>query len=177
MSTMIRTLTLAIGLGLGLAGAAQAQPGSGSAPGTGGAQAPVPQANRPQSDPRAGTTPQPQAASLREYVDQLRAAQQKLETAINRSGDEPAANDQKAMTPAFMDLKSAAQAAYETVHRVPESSRDRLYNEAEARMRGHLSDINQTTEPEKGREAARKVLEDIQRFTGEMSRRASAASG
>ncbi|MFC7553366.1 hypothetical protein ACFQU7_15620 [Pseudoroseomonas wenyumeiae] len=117
MQTM--KLALALGLGLTLAGGAQAQPGSGTAPNTGATQAPAPQPNRPQSDSRVGQSPQPQAANLRDYASLLKEAQQRLETAVERSGNEPAANDQKAVTPAWMDLKSAAQAAYDAVNRAP----------------------------------------------------------
>jgi hypothetical protein len=174
----IAKLALATGLGLCLAGAAQAQPGSGAAPNTGATEAPRPQSNRPQSDSRVGQSPQPQSASLRDYAGLLKAAQQRLEVAVGRSGDEPAANDQKAVTPAWMDLKAAAQAAYDAVHRAPPAIReDNLYNEAETQIRQNLGIITQSMRPENGREAAKKVLTEMQKYTAEVSRRAEASPG
>jgi hypothetical protein len=169
---------LALGLGLSLAAGVQAQPGSGTAPGTSATQAPAPQPNRPQSDSRVGQSPQPQAANLREYANLLKEAQQRLETAVDRSGDEPAANDQKAVTPAWMDLKAAAQAAYDAVNRAPPAIRDdRLYDEGSTQIRQNLSVITQSMRPENGREAAKRLLTDMQKYTAEVSRRAEASPG
>lgn len=171
-------LVLALGLGLTLAGGVQAQPGSGSAPGTSATQAPVPQPNRPQSDSSVGQSPQPQAANLPEYVNLLKEAQQRLETAVERSGNEPAANDQKAVTPAWMDLKAAAQAAYDAVNRAPPAIRnDRLYDEGSTQIRQNLGVITQSMQPENGREAAKRLLTDMQKYTTEVSRRAEASRG
>ncbi|MBO1073008.1 hypothetical protein [Roseomonas marmotae] len=178
----IAKAALVLGLGLGLAappaGEALAQAGSGSQPGIGQNQAPPPQQNRPQSDSRTGMTPQPATANLREYAALLTSAQQQLQTAVERSGHEPAANDQGAVTPAWMDLKAAAQAAYEAVRRVPADFRnDPLYENAERQIRQDLGVITQSMRPENGREAARKVLADMQAYTQEVSRRAQASPG
>ncbi|RKK03083.1 hypothetical protein EBE87_01320 [Pseudoroseomonas wenyumeiae] len=171
-------LALALGLGLTLAGGAQAQPGSGTAPNTGATQAPAPQPNRPQSDSRVGQSPQPQAANLRDYANLLKEAQQRLETAVERSGNEPAANDQKAVTPAWMDLKSAAQAAYDAVNRAPPAIRnDNLYDQGSTQIRQNLGVITQSMQPENGREAAKRLLDDMRKYTAEVSRRAEASPG
>jgi hypothetical protein len=174
----IKTAALGLALGLTLALGAQAQPGSGAGRTTDPAQAPAPQQNRPQADSRTTQSPQPAAASLRDYAGILKAAQAQLEAAVSRSGDEPAANSQRAVTPAWMDLKAAAQAAYEAVRRAPSDFRnDSLYEQSETRIRQDLGVITQSMVPENGREAARKVLADMQAYTREVDKRAQASPG
>lgn len=158
---------------LALPGAVLAQPGSGATPGVAPGQAPQPQPNRPQSDSRTGMSPQMAVNTLQDYAKLLQSAQDQLRAALERSGNEPANNSQNAVTPAWMDVKSASQAAFEAVRRAPEPIRsEAAYDEAESRIRQDLARITQSRGDRDTREQAERVLSGLDRWRQEVVRRA-----
>ncbi len=172
MATVPRTVLMLLAALALPGGAALAQAGSGSAPGVAPGQAPPPQPNRPQSDSRTGMSPQMAVNSVQDYAKLLQSVQDQLRTALQRSGDEPANNSQNAVTPAWMDVKAAAQAAFEGVRRAPEPLRSEpAYSEAESRIREDLARITQSTGARDSREQAERVLSGLEQWRQEVARR------
>lgn len=121
------------------------------------------QSGRPQSDPTLNQSPRYGASDLREYARMLDTALAQLREAIARSSGEPAANDQKAMTPARMDEKAAAQQAYDAVRRAPPAFRDgEAYREAERKVRENLARLSQPLRLEESNGAAAAVLSAVE---------------
>jgi hypothetical protein len=89
----------------------------------------------------------------------LDASLTQLREAIRRTRGEPSANEQKAMTPARMDLKAAAQQAYDAVRRAPEDIRGGdVYKNSERQIRENLARLSQPTRLEESDGAAEAVL-------------------
>ncbi|MXP62560.1 hypothetical protein E0493_04230 [Roseomonas sp. M0104] len=165
-------LALALAMMLGLGGHALAQ--------TDPRQAPVtpPTPSRPQTDPSLGFSPQPAAGSLKDYAGLLQDAQSQLETAIRRSGDEPAGNRQNAMTPARMDVKAAAQRVHNAMLRAPRELRDdAVYESAERSVRDDLFSLSQPLSLDETNGAARRVLNTVDTLRQKVEQRAGGKSG
>jgi predicted outer membrane protein len=112
--------------------------------------------------------------TLQEYANALGEARSRLEAAIGRSGGETPANQQSAVTPAWMDLKAAAQNALQTVRRAPSAFRgETAYTEVETQVRQELNQIDQATEPKDITTPARNMLSQVQRLQQEVGRRTS----
>ncbi|MFC3123535.1 hypothetical protein ACFOD4_00565 [Pseudoroseomonas globiformis] len=156
---------LALGASLILAPPVAAQP----------AQAPEVSPNQPRSQPDQAQASSPAAGNLADYAAMLLSAEQQLKTSLERSGQQPAGNQQKAMTPARMDMQAAAQNAFDTVRRAPNSFRsDSLYEDAERSIRESLAKIVQGTEPGESDGAAEAVLQQVTRLREGVQAKASA---
>ncbi|KAA2213420.1 hypothetical protein [Teichococcus oryzae] len=117
--------------------------------------------------------PQQALDSLQEYARVLGEARGRLEAALGRSGEQPPANQQNAMTPAWMDLKTAAQNAYQTVRRAPGGFRgEATYSDAERQLRQELNAIDQATGPANISGPVRNMLSQLERLQQEVGRRA-----
>jgi len=160
---------LALALLTGLGGGALAQTSPGQTTAT------PPQQGRPQSPSSAPHTPQPAATDLRDYARMLREAEDQLRQSIQRSAQEPAQNQQNAMTPARMDMKAAAQQAHQVVRRAPQSlQEDTLYENAEREVREAVTPLSMPLNLEDSNGAAERVLAALQRLRTEVERRAGA---
>ncbi|MFC4167604.1 hypothetical protein [Teichococcus aestuarii] len=160
-------LALALLAGLGGAALAQSSPGQ--------TQATPPQPGRPQADASPPASPQPAATDLRDYARILQEAEDQLRQAIQRSGSEPASNQQKAMTPARMDMKAAAQRVHGAVRRVPRELRgDALYEDAERAVREGITPLSMPLSLEDTDGAAQRVLGTVEKLRAEVARRAGA---
>jgi len=160
-------LTLALLAGLGGGALAQTSPGQTTAT--------PPQQGRPQSPSSAPHTPQPAANDMRDYTRMLRDAEEQLRQSIGRSAQEPAQNQQNAMTPARMDMKAAAQQAHQVVRRAPPALQgDTLYERAERDLREALTPLSMPLNLEDSNGAAERVLAILERFRTEVERRLGA---
>jgi hypothetical protein len=155
----MRTASYGVALALlaGLTTGASAQSGAGGAT--------VPQPERPQSTPNLNHDPRPSATSGGEYVQMLDTSLSQLREAIRRTQGEPAGNVQKAMTPARMDVKAAAQHAYDVIRRAPEDIRSRdSYRDSERQVRENLARLSQPTRLEDSNGAAEAVLATLEKL-------------
>jgi len=168
---LIRKTGLALTMILGLAGGVAAQGDPRQIPAT------PPQPSRPQSDASPPFSPQPAASSLQDYARILQEAQSQLETAIQRSGDEPAGNQQNAMTPARMDVKAAAQQVHNAIRRAPRQLRnDALYEDAERKVSDDLSSLSQPLSLDKSDDAAQRILATVKELQQKVEQRAGRAN-
>ncbi|MDJ0387572.1 hypothetical protein QMO56_05555 [Roseomonas sp. E05] len=159
---------LALAMMLGLTGGALAQADPRQAPVT------PPQPSRPQSDANTEFSPQPAANSLQEYARILGEAQSQLETAIQRSDDEPAENQQNAMTPARMDVKAAAQQVHQAMRRAPRELHDEaLYEDAERSVREDLFKLSQPLTLDDKGGGARQILNTVDNLRRKVEQRAA----
>jgi hypothetical protein len=154
----------------GLATGAAAQNGQG------GTTAPV--AGRPQSAPNLNHDPRPSATNGGDYVQMLDTSLTQLREAIHRTQGEPAGNAQKAMTPARMDVKAAAQHAYDVIRRAPEDIRSRdSYRDSERQVRENLARLSQPTRLEDSNGAAEAVLATLEKLRQSVAQAAGTSPG
>ena len=134
--------------------------------------------NRPQAPPNQGMTPRPAAGDTADYAARLAAAEQTLRQAIGRSSDEPAGNQQRAMTPARMDMKAAAQTAYDAVRRAPDTLRDEAFRQdAERAIRSDLASLSQPNNLADSDGAAERILQQLSRLREAVQQRAARPGG
>ncbi|WBV44837.1 hypothetical protein [Pseudoroseomonas cervicalis] len=142
---------------------ALAQPNA-TVPPQGGGDGGPPQADaiQPPSPTHAAPDRQAWLAMLDETIGQLRRA-------VERSGQEPAANAQGAMTPARMDLKAAAQQAHDTLRRAPQALQGTPPVQNAARdVRDELAKLSQPTRLEDSDGAASRILARMEALRGEL---------
>ncbi|MFB9971202.1 hypothetical protein ACFFMP_14830 [Pseudoroseomonas cervicalis] len=159
----MRNPILALAASLALAaGPAWAQPAA-TAPQGGG------EGGRPQADAIQPPSPTHAAPDRQAWLGMLDETIGQLRQAVARSGEEPAANQQGAMTPARMDLKAAAQQAHDTLRRAPRELQGSAPVQAASRdVRGALEALSQPARLEDSDGAAERILARMQALRGEL---------
>lgn len=168
MKTMALPLALALSLVAAADGLAQTtgRPQEGSPPD-------IAHPTRPQSDQTQPDTPAPAAKDLREYAGMLETSREQLRQALDRSGKEPDTGSQSNVSPAGMDLKAAAEDAFQTIQRAPANFRqDAAYEEASMKARQQLGPIMQSLRAGIDKNAVQGMLDTLEKLQREVSNRA-----